>query len=222
MSKNCSQGKYCGRALLNGQAFFFVRYDLADVTRQSLQLLAIIPFNNLVSGYNNKSLSEVHAAATKLFEIFSDMDAVLSSNQYFLLGNWLNSAKALATNVQESRLYEYNARNQITLWGPDANLEDYANKMWGGMVNDYYKPRWKLFVSYLVDALSHGTPFAHHKFRDALFDQEVKWTFYNNTFPDRPVGDTLAIAKKLHLKYRSHKTIILAGLPREGLTIDMH
>lgn len=198
------------------------RYDLADVTRQSLQLLAIIPFNNLVSGYNNKSLSEVHAAATKLFEIFSDMDAVLSSNQHFLLGNWLNSAKALATNAQESRLYEYNARNQITLWGPDANLEDYANKMWGGMVNDYYKPRWKLFVSYLVDALSHGTPFAHHKFRDALFEQEVEWTFYNNTFPDKPVGDTLAIAKKLHLKYRSDKTIILAGLPREGLTIHMH
>ena len=208
---------------MNGQAFFFfVRYDLADVTRQSLQLLAIIPFNNLVSGYNNKSLSQVHAAATKLFEIFSDMDAVLSSNQYFLLGNWLNSAKALATNVQESRLYEYNARNQITLWGPDANLEDYANKMWGGMVNDYYKPRWKLFVSYLVDALSHGTPFAHHKFRDALFEQEVEWTFNNNTFPDKPVGDTLAIAKKLHLKYRSNKTIILAGLPRDVLTIHMH
>ena len=28
-------------------------------------------------------------------------------------------SKALATSDAESRLYEFNARNQITLWGPD-------------------------------------------------------------------------------------------------------
>lgn len=178
------------------------RYDLADVTRQSLQLLAISAYNNLVGGYNNKSLPQVKAAATKLNEIFLDMDAVLSSNQYFLLGNWLNGAKSLATDAQESRLYEFNARNQITLWGPDANIEDYANKMWGGMVRNYYNPRWELFVSYLIDAVSQGTPFASKKFRASLFKQETKWTFDNNSFPDNPVGDTLGIAKMLHSKYR--------------------
>ena len=180
----------------------FYRYDLADVTRQSLQLLAISAYNNLVGGYNNKSLPQVKAAATKLNEIFLDMDAVLSSNQYFLLGNWLNGAKSLATDAQESRLYEFNARNQITLWGPDANIEDYANKMWGGMVRNYYNPRWELFVSYLIDAVSQGTPFASKKFRASLFKQETKWTFDNNSFPDNPVGDTLGIAKMLHSKYR--------------------
>lgn len=29
-------------------------------------------------------------------------------------------------------LYEYNARNQITLWGPDGQIKDYANKQWAG------------------------------------------------------------------------------------------
>ncbi|XP_068725603.1 alpha-N-acetylglucosaminidase-like [Montipora capricornis] len=178
------------------------RYDLADVTRQSLQLLAISAYNNLVGGYINKSLPQVKAAATKLNEIFLDMDAVLTSNQYFLLGNWLNGAKSLATDAQESRLYEFNARNQITLWGPDANIEDYANKMWGGMVRNYYNPRWELFVSYLINAVSQGKPFASQKFRASLFDQETKWTFDNNSFPDNPVGDTLDIAKMLHSKYR--------------------
>lgn len=172
------------------------------MTRQSLQLLAIIPYNKLVDGYHSKSLTDVQAAAAQLYEIFNDMDAILSSNQYFLLGNWLNGAKALATTVEDSRLYEYNARNQITLWGPSGNIEDYANKMWGGLVKNYYKPRWQLFVSFLVDAISHGTPFERQKFRAALFNQETKWTHDTNPFPGSPVGDTVTIAKMLHQKYR--------------------
>ena len=34
---------------------------------------------------------------------------------------------------QEKQLYEYNARNQITLWGPRGEIIDYANKQWAGM-----------------------------------------------------------------------------------------
>ena len=176
-----------------------------DVTRQSLQLIAITTYHDIITGYNHKSKSEVQAAAAKLYELFTDMDAILSSNQYFLLGHWLNSAKALATNAQESKLYEYNARNQITLWGPRGNIDDYANKMWGGLVNSYYKPRWELFVSLLVDAISHGTKFDSTKFKAAVLDQETQWTYNTSSFPDSPVGDTLTIAKMLHGKYRPKK-----------------
>ena len=43
--------------------------------------------------------------------------------------------------LQEKLLYEYNARNQITLWGPDGQIVDYANKQWAGKVqmSDIYK-----------------------------------------------------------------------------------
>lgn len=37
--------------------------------------------------------------------------------------------------LQESDLYEYNARNQITLWGPSGEIKDYANKQWAGNKN---------------------------------------------------------------------------------------
>ena len=69
-------------------------------------------------------------------------------------------SKALATTDAESRLYEFNARNQITLWGPDGGfifleivsfcnssflgqILDYAGKQWSGMMSDYYIPRFK-------------------------------------------------------------------------------
>ena len=29
-------------------------------------------------------------------------------------------------------MFEYNARNQITLWGPNGEIVDYANKQWAG------------------------------------------------------------------------------------------
>ena len=176
-----------------------------DVTRQSLQLIAINYYDEVISGYNTKSKPQVQAAATKLFALFTDMDSILLSNQYFLLGHWLNSAKALATNTQESKLYEYNARNQITLWGPRGNIDDYANKMWGGLVKSYYKPRWELFVSFLLDAIAHGTEFDSNKFNAAVLEHETQWTLDTSSFPDSPVGDTLTIAKMLHAKYRPKK-----------------
>ena len=29
---------------------------------------------------------------------------------------------------------EFNARNQVTLWGPNGEINDYAAKSWGGLV----------------------------------------------------------------------------------------
>ena len=40
----------------------------------------------------------------------------------FLLGSWLEAAKSRATNIKESKQYEYNARTQITLWGPNGEV----------------------------------------------------------------------------------------------------
>jgi hypothetical protein len=33
---------------------------------------------------------------------------------------------------------------QITLWGPDGNILDYASKQWAGLVGDYYASRWQV------------------------------------------------------------------------------
>ena len=54
--------------------------------------------------------------------LLADMDKLLSANNRFLLGHWLADAKSWATDNAESKLLEYNARNQITLWGPDGEV----------------------------------------------------------------------------------------------------
>jgi len=41
--------------------------------------------------------------------------------------------------IQEKDLYEYNARNQVSLWGPRGELLDYADKHWASLMKYYYK-----------------------------------------------------------------------------------
>ena len=55
------------------------------------------------------------------------MEEVLASDTHFLLGLWLEAAKARATSDEERKLYEYNARNQITLWGPTGNVSAHSS-----------------------------------------------------------------------------------------------
>ena len=63
----------------------------------------------------------------------------LATNRYFLLGVWLEDAKAIPVGDQDtkevSELYEFNARNQITLWGPNGEILDYATKQWSGILS---------------------------------------------------------------------------------------
>ena len=51
-------------------------------------------------------------------EILKDMEQLLASDSHFLLGNWIESAKAKASSPDDSDLYEWNARTQISVWGP--------------------------------------------------------------------------------------------------------
>ena len=68
----------------------------------------------------------LHENALVFLDILEDLDRILATNKNFLLGPWLESAKAMATDSQERKLYEFNARNQITLWGPDGQILDYG------------------------------------------------------------------------------------------------
>ena len=134
-------------------------------------------------------------------QLLDDMDSLLSSNKYFLLGNWLKNAKAIGNTIRAKRLYEYNARNQITLWGPRGEHHDYANKMWGGLVDGFYRKRWQTFLFYLTKSLSLHEKFDYKDYIDKLFLLETEWTFETNIYPDTPSGDSIVLSHMLYKKY---------------------
>lgn len=179
------------------------RYDLVDVTRQALQVLSIPYYTELINSYEAKNLPKIKQAADNLLSLLDNMELCLMTNEYFLLGRWLNSARRVSKSPAEKKLLEFNARNQITTWGPRENVEDYANKMWSGLIKDFYKPRWQIFVADVMQSLNQGKAFNYSAYDDAILKHEKNWYSAQNKYPELPQGDMLATVLRVYKKYRT-------------------
>ena len=85
--------------------------------------------------------------------------------------------------------YEFNARNQITLWGPRAEILDYATKQWNGVVADFFKPRWEVFIREIKLALNEGRLFNKTAYEAAVFTEvEEPFTYSTKLYTDVPIG----------------------------------
>ena len=122
------------------------------------------------------------------------------------MGPWLESAKSAANDSTEAKQFEYNARNQITLWGPRGEILDYANKQWAGnfippllininefcnvgVVSNFFAPRWQLFINYMNETLLNGEAFNQTFISDKMFREvEEPFTFDRSEFPVEPFG----------------------------------
>ncbi|QKX57787.1 uncharacterized protein TRUGW13939_04907 [Talaromyces rugulosus] len=124
------------------------QYDIIDVTRQVLANAFIDYYNNLVSSYTAGS-HEISEKGENILDLLTDLDTVLSKNKAFSLKDRISSARSWAEDVDKD-FYEYNIRNQVTLWGPDGEISDYASKSWAGLVGSYYHSRWSIFIEYLA------------------------------------------------------------------------
>ncbi|KAI5624201.1 alpha-N-acetylglucosaminidase isoform X1 [Silurus asotus] len=181
------------------------RYDLVDVTRQAVQLLTTEFYKDIRDAYQARKLQDLLTAGGVLvYDLLPELDRLLSSDAHFLLGAWLERARSMGADEREAELYELNARNQITLWGPDGNILDYASKEWAGLTDDYYAQRWRLFVSTLVDCVTRGQPFKQDVFNEASFQNEKGFVYNGKMYPSKPSGDTREIAGRIFLKYYPH------------------
>jgi alpha-N-acetylglucosaminidase len=179
------------------------RFDLADLSRQVLanESRAMLP----------KIKAAYEAGDQKTFVALTDrwllrmrlMDSLLQTNQYFLLGRWLQLVPAWASSAEEKKQLNYDARSILTTWGDrkasEFGLHEYANRDWAGLTGDYYLPRWKMyFDSLLVSMDTQTKPKAidWYGYGDA-------WNRKTDGYTDVPVGQTygaaMRIAKDLNL-----------------------
>ena len=157
----------------------------------------------MVASYQGKNRTGLVNNATIFLDLLDDLDRVLATNANFMLGSWIESAKGMATNANEEALYEFNARDQLTLWGPDSWIVDYAAKQWSGLVSDYYKPRWTLFFTTLHDCLVNGSQFDQGNFtKTFLTEIGEPFRVSRTKFPNKPTEDTIHVVSYIHDKWR--------------------
>ena len=173
------------------------QHDLVDVTRQVMDNAFIPMYSDLVKSYNESRSDDASFAeqGDSLVKLLTDLDAVLLTNRNFRLSTWIDSARAWAHgNKTEEAYLEYNARNQVTLWGPNGEITDYASKQWGGLVSSYYVPRWSMFVDYLkkTPTTSYNATELHEKLR--TFENQWQDETWHTS---EPTGDRADLRKVL-------------------------
>ena len=133
-----------------------------------------------------------------------------------LLGTWIAEARATAgaPGGDEAELLEYNARDQVTLWGPGAwGISDYARKHWSGLVATYYvRGRWDILFDAATASLRSGAPVDTNATDAATLAYEIAWT-KNATerFPTEPTADAFGVLSALVGRYFAPADAVLAA-----------
>ncbi|XP_050700043.1 alpha-N-acetylglucosaminidase-like isoform X2 [Eriocheir sinensis] len=180
------------------------KYDLVEVTRELMQIAAATLIKRLITSYRNGDVPAVEIHSNQLQDLIKDMDILLGSNSVYLLGSWLQSASVWANDTKEHSLLRRNALYQISLWGPNGEILDYAVKQWNGVMMKYIAPRWGAFSSSLLSAMKAGIAFDEAKFKNYVFET-VEKPFAENVntfFPPTPQGDPVKLAVRMYKKYR--------------------
>jgi alpha-N-acetylglucosaminidase len=184
------------------------RYDVVNLTRQLLGGLGLPAVQAVEAAYMRKDRAALDSAESRMTGLIADLDTLVGTRPEFLLGPWLESAKAWGTTQAERDLYEWNARNIITLWGTkctegqndDLNL--YAYKQWQGMFSGYYLPRWRDFFGRLNRSLDEGKAFDRAPFAAESCEWEKEWSAGHARYQVLPGGDAVEVVRRMVGRWR--------------------
>lgn len=178
-------------------------YDLADFCRQTFTDYGYFLLQATQSAHAAGQTEAYRQRRDAYLQLMLDLDSLLCTNSRFMVGRWTGMARAIAdeakgTTEDDRRWLETdNARMLITTWGPRAaseqgGLRDYSYREWGGMLKDFYYPRWKSFFHHLDSGQEQPDWFA----------SDSAWVRNSRlSYTDRPTGNTTEAARRLFKKY---------------------
>jgi alpha-N-acetylglucosaminidase len=172
--------------------------DLVDAVRhlvsEEIDLLLI----QVVAAYRRGDLASGDAGRRKVEALALALDALLGA-QPQTLATWIDAARAYGDTAADARAYVLNAKAQVTVWGGQGNLADYASKAWQGLYRDFYLPRWTQFLGALRQA--GAGPFDEAAVVAGIAAWEEAWverdTPYVRQRPADPVASVQALLARL-------------------------
>lgn len=175
------------------------QYDLVNFTRQLLSNEFKTFYAAYQEAFRKKDAGEMEVISGKMLEILDDMDLLLSTRKEFMVGSWIRAARDFGDSNYEKELADWNARSVISYWGPDnsgTDLRDYAHKEWSGLIRDLHKQRWMRFFEYNVSVLN-----GENRVKPDYTQMSIEWSRKNNSYPDTPSGDPVAVSLKVLKKH---------------------
>lgn len=169
------------------------RYDLVDVTRQAVAEKARMVAAKFAGAQTRE---EYMMLSSKFMSLLMLQDELLSSRKEFMVGPWIESARACVSNPKEKDLFEYNARVQITTWGlrvaaDNGGLHDYSHREWSGILKDFYGMRWRKWFEYRLSNWDNPDV----EWLD-FYAIEEPWTRETKKYPTEAQKDEIVMARK--------------------------
>ncbi|GAM25850.1 hypothetical protein SAMD00019534_090250 [Acytostelium subglobosum LB1] len=185
--------------VLNSQTY---QFDLVELTQQALSNYFLQSELLLNSAYYQKDTKSFDKLTIDLRNAIKSMDEISMTQELLLLGHWTSDARSWAADVHnpaDTAPYEFNARNQVTLWGPNGGTwnHDYACKWWNGLIGEFYSMRWQFFLGMMQQSLVHDLPFDTDTYTSKILQLEYQWNLQTNVYPYIPEGNAFEISKTI-------------------------
>ncbi len=164
----------------------FYRNDLIELVLQSVGGAVDRRLASACQAHTEGRATDRDLQANQAIEMLDRMDALLHVRADRRLEAWVNDARSWAVSPDEAAYYDSNSRLIITFWGWK-ELEDYASRLWSGLIRDYYAARWTTFFAGLS---GKGGP--------ALEEWTQNWLATPYTpAPTAPVDDVVAETQRM-------------------------
>lgn len=178
------------------------RFDVVNIGRQVLGNLFLDYRASFAEAYRLGDLELAEDMAERMDELIVDSDRLLSTNLELNMGKWVRDARDFGRTDEEKDYYEKNARTLVTVWGQEnTQINDYANRGWGGLTGSFYRKRWKMFTDDVLEAMRACRPFRQEDFQKKVIRFEADWTSLHEDFPLVSGEDPVAVARELSDKY---------------------
>jgi alpha-N-acetylglucosaminidase len=172
----------CAEDLGDSECF---RADALERAALTLGLIADEYFGLAGKAFNAGKPGLGEMAGERGLELLTGIDRLLISHPLLRLDYWLDFARSHSSDPALEQFYAANARQIITTWGPPVN--DYACRVWSGLIRDFYVERMRQVLA----AASSGNSFNS-------IPWEVEWVESNQPLSRaEPFADPLKAAISL-------------------------
>ena len=195
------------------------KFDLIDNTRQFLSNKGQDIQKKAASAFKEKNKKDFEKYSSQFLEMLDDVDNLLNHCTQYNFNTWVAKAQRWSSNENEKQLYDFNASMLLTQWGYDKGIEpkiyDYSWREWAGLIEGYYKPRWKYFFDFLQNCLDKNIDYSEKNLpqqfgREAInandmykkmTAMELRWI--NTPKQPKPLAkdDIIILVKRLSAKY---------------------
>ncbi|WP_306204633.1 alpha-N-acetylglucosaminidase [Actinoplanes sp. RD1] len=169
-------------------------HDLVDIARQVAGDVARIALRAVAAAVEAGDVASFDVRAARFLALLDGQEAVLATNRHFLLGAWTADAAAWGSSAAESAYLVRESKRLLTSWGyEDATvLAGYANRDWSGLVGDFYRSRWTIWLAELRHLL-RGEPTTPVDW----YQHTETWLRAGRDYGAEPYGDPRAAAAAL-------------------------